>query len=80
MLGLPDLTLPFSVDTGASKTQLGEALFQEFEDDGLRRPIGFWSHAFSETERNYSAMEREPIYSIWAVQILGPCLAYKKFD
>lgn len=72
VLRIPDPELPFTVDTDASNTQIGAALFQEFEDDGVRHSIGLWSHVLSETERNYSAMERECLNVIWAIQMLQP--------
>ncbi len=80
VLRLPDPEKPYSVDTDASNTQIGAALFQEFEDDGIRHPIGFWSHTLSETERNYSATERECLGVIWAIQILRPYLEFSKFE
>ena len=80
ILSLPGPDLPYSVDTDASRSQIGAAFFQEFGEDRLRHPIGFWSHALSETERNYSSTERECLGVIWALQILRPYLEFKKFD
>ena len=79
ILRLPDPVRPFSVDTDASNVQIGAALFQEFNDDGVRHPIGFWCNNLNAEERNYSATERECLGVIWAVQILRPYLEFKKF-
>lgn len=72
VLTLPDPDLPYSVGSDASTTKIGAALFHEFEVDGVCHPIEFWTRALSETERNYSATERECLGVIRAVQVLRP--------
>ena len=78
ILALPKAGLPYSLDTDASKYQVGCALFQE-HPDGTRRPIGFWSRSLNNAEKNYSASERECLAVVWALKILRPYLMYEKF-
>ncbi len=77
-LALPKPNLQYSVDTDASSYGLGCTLFQT-QEDGERRPIGFWSRSLNEHERNYSTTERECLAVIWALKTLRPYLMFEKF-
>ncbi len=54
---LPKRGRKYSLDTDASAHQVGCALFQT-DEEGMRRPLGFWSRTLAPAERNYSASER----------------------
>ncbi len=79
ILALPKKDLPYSVDTDASDYGIGCALFQT-DEEGIRRPIGFWSRTLNPAEKNYSATERECLAAVFAVKTLRPYLLYEKFD
>ena len=78
ILALPKHGLQYSVDTDASGYGLGCALFQT-DEDGERKPIGFWSRSLIDAEKNYSASERECLAVVWALKVLRPYLMYEKF-
>lgn len=65
-LALPDYDREFVLITDASDVGIGAVLGQEYED-GYLRPIAFWSRKLSETERNYSATEREALAVVFFV-------------
>ena len=77
ILALPKLGLPYSLDTDASNEQVGAALFQE--EDGERRPIGFWSRTLHAAERNYATPEKECLAVVWGVTTLRPYLQGVRF-
>ena len=79
VLALPQKGLQYSVDTDASIYGVGCALFQ-IHENGVRRPIGFWSRTLTQSERNYSATERECLAAVFAVKTLRPYLLYDHFD
>ena len=78
VLALPKPDLPYSVDTDASEYGLGCTLFQTNED-GKRKPIGYWSRSLKPAEKNYSASERECLGVVWALLTLRPYLQFEKF-
>ena len=78
ILALPRHGLPYSVDTDASDYQVGAALFQTHQD-GVRRPIGYWSRSLLSAEKNYSTPEKECLAIIWALSILRPYLLGERF-
>ena len=78
MLALPRANKLYSLDTDASSHQVGVALFQE-QDDGSRKPIGFWSRTLNAAERNYSATERECLALVYGVTVCAPYLIGEKF-
>ena len=79
VLRLPKEGLPYSVDTDASNSQIGCALFQT-HDDKKRYPIGYWSRTLSNAERNYSVSEKECLAVVWALTILRPYLERTRFE
>ena len=58
VLAHPDPQRQWTVQTDASGLAIGGVLSQK-QDDGLMRPVAFWSKKLSSAERNYSATERE---------------------
>ena len=58
VLAHPDPQRQWTVQTDASGLAIGGVLSQK-QDDGLMRPVAFWSQKLSGAERNYSATERE---------------------
>lgn len=68
-LRLPDLNLPFTVQTDASDYGLGAVLLQEYQ--GMLYPLAFASHTLSGAERNYTVTEKECLAIVFAL---------KKFD
>lgn len=66
VLGNPDYTRPFIIETDASQLAVGAALIQEF-DEG-KRIIGYFSKKLSSTQRKYSATERECLGVLLAVE------------
>ena len=58
VLAHPDPQRQWTVQTDASGLAIGGVLSQR-QDDGLMRPVAFWSKKLSSAERNYSATERE---------------------
>lgn len=77
-LSLPQLNLPYSVDTDASAYGLGCSLHQT-SPTGARNTIGYWSRSLVPAERNYSAPERECLAVVWALKTLRPYLLYETF-
>ena len=68
ILSFPNFKLPFYIQTDASNNAIGAVLLQLA--DNLYKPIAFASRKLSETEKRYSATERE---------LLGIVYAYEQF-
>ena len=80
ILSLPRPDAPYVVDTDASAYQLGCTLLQPSNDnENVLMPVGYWSYALNEAERNYSATERECYAVVWAVTSLRPYLEGTRF-
>ena len=78
ILALPKPGLAYSVDTDASNSQIGAALFQT-HPDGERKPIGYWSRTLTSAGRNYSTAEKECLAVVLALGTLRPYLQAEKF-
>ena len=78
ILALPRLEGTFTLDTDASDHQLGCCLLQT-QPDGSQRPIGYWSRALTNAEKNYSTTEKECLAIVWAILHLRPYLEQQKF-
>ena len=65
-LAYADFNLPFRLSTDACRTGLG-AVFEQEEENGNWRPIGFASRRTSETERNYPTHKLEFLALKWAI-------------
>ena len=72
ILALPRYGRPYMIDTDASAYQLGCTLLQEHDEANDWRPVGYWSYSLNDSERNYSATERECFTVVWAVRTLRP--------
>ncbi len=78
MLALPKNGRHYSLDTDASANQIGAALFQT-QENGERKPIGFWSRTLTSAEQHYSATEKECLAIVFGIQISIPYLQGEKF-
>lgn len=58
VLQRPDFSKPFVLATDASGIGAGAVLAQ-IGDDGVERPVAFWSHLFNYDERGGSVIDRE---------------------
>lgn len=66
VLANPDYTRPFFIETDASQLAVGAALLQEF-DEG-KRIIGYFSKKLTNTQRKYSATEKECLAVLLAIE------------
>lgn len=66
VLSHPDFSLPFYIQTDASKLGLGAELFQTCNNE--RRTISFASRVLNAAERNYSITELELLSVVFACQ------------
>lgn len=73
----PDFEKPFILTTDASNFALGAVLSQgSLQND---RPVCFASRTLSDTEVNYSTIEKEMLAIIWAVKYFRPYIYGVKF-
>lgn len=75
ILSLPRNLLTISVDTDASDYQVGAALFQA-DEEGVRRPLGYFSITLNVHEENYHVTENEFLAEVWEISTLRPCLLF----
>ena len=73
----PDFDLEFFVETDASQYGVGAVLYQERE--GQPCYIDFAARAFSSSQQNYSAMKRELLGGMFAMETWRPLLLFRKF-
>lgn len=78
ILQYPDFTKPFVLTTDASNVALGAILSQG--RIGSDRPICFASRTLSESEINYSTIEKELLAIVWATKYFRPYLFGRKFQ
>lgn len=78
ILQYPDFTKPFILTTDASNIALGAVLSQG--RIGNDRPICFASRTLSESEINYSTIEKELLAIVWATKYFRPYLFGRKFQ
>ena len=79
VLALPQKGLRYSLDTDASKCQIGCALFQT-HGSGERKPLGFWSRSMKPAELNYSVTEQECLAVIYGISTCRHYLIGEEFD
>ncbi|CDF39905.1 unnamed protein product [Chondrus crispus] len=79
ILALPRYGKKYTLDTDACAYQVGCALLQE-QPDGDRLPIGYWSRALTDAERNYTTTEKECLAVVWSILTLRPYLYGNTFD
>ena len=77
-LGLPRKDGNYIVDTDASKYQIGCCLHQK-DEEGQRRPLGYFSLVLRNAEIGYSTVEKEALAVVWAVNTLRPYLEGARF-
>lgn len=66
VLANPDFNLPFTIESDASNVAVGAVLTQN--QDGIRKPIAFFSKKLSATQRKYAPTEKECLGVILAIQ------------
>ena len=66
ILSMFDVTLPIVVATDASQYGLGAVLQQQYGNQ--LRPVAFASRSLTDTERRYSAGEKEALACLWACE------------
>lgn len=77
ILQYPDFSLPFVLTTDASNVALGAVLSQG--KIGSDKPICYASRTLSDSELNYSTIEKELLAIIWATKYFRPYLFGRKF-
>jgi transposase InsO family protein len=70
VLTFPDLEKPFVITTDASQVALGAVLSQE--KGGEDKPVAFASRKLTDPETRYSAIERELLGIVWAIEQFRP--------
>jgi hypothetical protein len=78
VLALPNYAKEFVLITDASDVGIGAVLGQEGSDGNLR-PVAFWSRKLSETERKYSATEREALAIVFFLDKFRHYLLGRRF-
>ena len=78
ILKFPNFGRPFVVTTDASQEALG-AVLSQIDEEG-DRPIAFASRKLSPAERRYSAIERELLGVVWAIEYFRPYLFGTQFQ
>jgi hypothetical protein len=77
ILGYPDPELEYILDTDASLVAAGAVLSQV--QDGVERPVAYFSRTFNKAERNYCVTRRELLAVVLAVQHFRPYLYGRQF-
>lgn len=68
VLAAPCFDHPFQLQVDASQVGAGAVLLQGGEEDGVLRPVCFFSRKFNRYQSNYSVIEKEALALIWAIQ------------
>ena len=79
VLALPRYGRKYTLDTDACGHQVGCALLQE-QPEGGTRPVGYWSRALTDAERNYTTTEKECLAVVWSILTLRPYLYGSAFN
>ena len=74
----PDFDLPFILETDASQKGVGAVLFQ-MSKEGERRYIDFAAKSLNDAQEKYSAMKRELLAGLFAMETWRLWLIYNKF-
>lgn len=77
LLQYPDFDQPFNLTTDASNFAIGAVLSQG--PIGKDRPVAYASRTLSESEQNYSTIEKEMLAIVWATKYFRPYLFGRKF-
>jgi len=78
ILQYPDFTKPFILTTDASQFALGAVLSQGSIGSDL--PVCYASRTLSDSELNYSTIEKELLAIVWATKYFRPYLFGRKFQ
>jgi RNase H-like domain found in reverse transcriptase/Integrase zinc binding domain/Integrase core domain len=78
VLAFPNYDAPFQIHTDASDVAIGAVLTQI--QNGVERPIAFYSKKLNSAQRNYSTTERECLGVVLAVEKFRPYVEGSKFD
>lgn len=78
LLAFPDFHRTFRITTDASEIAIGAVLSQNF-DEG-EKPIAYAGRKLTDAERRYSAIERELLAVVWAVEYFRPYVYGRKFE
>ena len=66
VLGYPDFTKDFTLETDASKVGLG-AILSQYQEDQKLHPVAYASRSTSASEANYAITNLETLGVVWAV-------------
>jgi hypothetical protein len=77
ILGYPDPTLPYILDTDASQEGVGAVLSQIQE--GVERPIAYYSKTLAPAERNYCVTRKELLAVVKSMKHFRPYLYGREF-
>lgn len=78
LLAFPDFRRKFKVTTDASEIAVGAVLSQNFETG--EKPIAYAGRKLNDAERRYSAIERELLAVVWAVEHFRPYIYGRQFE
>ena len=67
VLAAPRLDQPFQLQVEASQVGAGAVLLQ-LDEQGIERPVSYFSRKFNTYQLNYSVIEKEALALIWALQ------------
>ncbi len=67
VLAAPRFDRTFVLQVDASHVGAGAVLLQ-VDDEGVKRPVSFFSKKFNQYQCNYSVIEKEALALIWALQ------------
>lgn len=67
VLAAPRLEEPFQLQVDASQVGAGAVLLQK-DENGIDRPVSYFSLKFNRHQFNYSTIEKEALALIWALQ------------
>lgn len=77
LLYLPDMSLPYIIQSDGSNVGYGAILLQE--RDGIRHPIWFASKTLTPAETKYSTFEKEVGAALWAIERFRGYVEYSNF-
>ena len=79
VLSNPDWSKEFFVETDASQFRVGAVLFQKGTEGEVNIYIDFAAKAFNSSQQNYSAVKRELLAGMFALERWRPFLLFRKF-
>ena len=79
VLSNPDWSKEFFVETDASQFGVGAVLFQKGTEGEVNIYIDFAAKAFNSSQQNYSAVKRELLAGMFALERWRPFLLFRKF-